>query len=256
MKYFVLLCFLLAPLTGICISVEEVGRLAELQAAEDFILQIIQTEEIDRPLTAKDVIYLKERGLSEKVIDYLWKQSFQEKEFLPPQEGESTMIDESLRSYNSTDKSGNKILVLTNLDENGRRMGPPPPPKPELEPQPAPQLAFVPQQPQEIYGTVRHEEPAWASQEEDVRGYQAQPFGAGFPTYSNGYYPFYSFSYFPVPPSFNPHCSSDKWMGHAHKGGGQWNNSRPSLLWPRTPNAWMPAQRTVSAWKSAGNRRQ
>ncbi|MCI0415786.1 hypothetical protein L0222_23680 [bacterium] len=242
MKYFALLCFLLVPLPGICISVEEVGRLAELQTAEDLILQIIQKEDIDRPLTTKDVIYLKERGLSERVIDYLWKQSFQDTEFLPPQEGESTMIGENLRSYNSTDKSGNKILVLTNLDENGRRMGPPPPPRPDPEAQPEPQLTYVPQQPKEIYVTVRHEEPAWASQEEDVRGYQAQPFGVGFPTYTNGYYPFYSLSYFPITPFLNPYCSSGKWSGHGHRSGGQW---------PHRPNVRGAVQRPVSVWKSA-----
>ncbi len=227
MRFFAFLCFLLMPFACMGISVKEVERLAELNTDEDLILQIIFDEGVDHPISAKDVIELRERGLSETIIDSLWKHSHQNKDFLPPQEGESTTVGENLRSYQSTDKAGNKITVLTNLDENGRPMNPPPPPAPEREYEPQPEVAYASQQPQVVYVPARREEPAWATQEEDARKYQDYPYGTGFPTYyDGGYYPVtYSvFSYPIYHPRFGSHCSSNGWLGQ--KGGSPlWRSS-------------------------------
>lgn len=221
MKLFALLCFLLIPLATMGISVKEVERLAELNTQEDLILQMISDEGVDHPISAKDVIDLRERGLSETIIQSLWKHSHQSKDFLPPQEGESMIVGENLRSYQSTDREGNKITVLTNLDENGRPMNPPPPPVPEHVYEPPPEAAYVPQEPQVVYVPAGRQEPAWATQEEDVRMYQNYPYGTGFPTYYGGYadYPVtYSvFSYPSFHPGFGSHCSRGVWLGQ--KGG-------------------------------------
>jgi hypothetical protein len=172
--------------------------LGQLNTADDLILEIIYEEGVDRPIDAKDVIYLKEHGLSEKIISYLWKQSFQDKEFLPPQEGESTIVGENLRSYPSTDKFGKKTMVLTNLDEEGRRMGPPPPPAPERGYEP--ELTYVVQPLQENYYPVRSQSPAWAQMQ------TVQPSSVTIPFYNSGYAPFYPiFSFYPSP-IFNRHC--------------------------------------------------
>lgn len=216
MRFFAFLCFLLIPFACMGISVKEVERLAELNTEENLILQMIYDEGVDHPIGAKDVIELRERGLSENIIDSLWKHSHQNKDYLPPQEGESTIVGENLRSYQSTDRAGNKITVLTNLDENGRPMNPPPPPPPEREYEPQPEVAYASQQPQVAYVPARREEPAWATQEEDGRMYQDYPYGTGFPTYyGGGYYPVsYSvFSYPTIHPRFGSHCSTNGWLG-------------------------------------------
>lgn len=216
MKVFALFCFLLIPISAMCISVKEVERLAELNTQEELILQIIYDEGVDHAISAKDVIDLRERGLSETIIDSLWKHSHQNKDYLPPQEGQSTIVGENLRSYESTDKAGNKITVLTNLDENGRPMGPPPPPVPERQYEPLAEVTYVPQEPQVVYVTPRREEPAWATQEEDARMYQDYPYGTGFPTYYGDYYYPVTYSVFSYPyyqPHFGSHCSSKVWLG-------------------------------------------
>jgi hypothetical protein len=226
MRFFAFLCFLLIPFACMGISVKEVERLAELNTEENLILQMIYDEGVDHPIGAKDVIELRERGLSENIIDSLWKHSHQNKDYLPPQEGESTIVGENLRSYQSTDRAGNKITVLTNLDENGRPMNPPPPPPPEREYEPQPEVAYASQQPQVAYVPARREEPAWATQEEDGRMYQDYPYGTGFPTYYGGYYPVsYSvFSYPTIHPRFGSHCSTNGWLGQ-RAGSPLWRSS-------------------------------
>ena len=217
------------PLVCMGISVKEVERLAELNTQEDLILQIIADEGVDHPISSRDVIELRERGFSETIIDALWKHSHQNKDYLPPQESESTIVGENLRSYQSTDKAGNKITVLTNLDESGRPMNPPPPPPPERLYEPQPEPAYYQPEPQIVYVPAR-QEPAWATQEEDARMYQDYPYGTGFPTYYGGYYDYpvtYSvFSYPTVNPRFGSHCSTGGFLGH--RGG--------SPLW-RSPGA-------------------
>jgi hypothetical protein len=231
MRFFALLCLLLIPFSVMGVSVKEVERLAELNTQEDLILQIISDEGVDHPLSSKDVIELREHGFSERIIDALWKNSHQSKDYLPPQEGESTIVGENLRSYQSTDKAGNKITVLTNLDENGRPMNPPPPPAPERVYEPAPQPAYQYQpEPQVVYVPERRTEPAWATQEEDARMYQDYPYGTGFPTYYGGYYPVtYSvFSYPVVNPHFGAHCSTGRWLGHTG-GSPLWRSSAGAM---------------------------
>jgi hypothetical protein len=223
MKIFAVLLFCLgftAP--AVCISVEDLGRLAQLKTADDLILEIIYEEGVDHPIDAKDVIYLKEHGLSEKIISYLWKQSFQDREFLPPQEGESMLIGENLRSYSSTDKFGKKIMVLTNLDEEGRRMGPPPPPAPERHYEP--ESTYVMQPLQENSYPVQSQSPAWAQ----MQTIQPSPFTV--PIYNSGYAPFFPiFSSYPSP-IFNRHCKPI-WGKYGVNGQYRVNVHAP-VIWP------------------------
>ena len=50
---------------------------------------------------------------------------------LPKQETQTEWLTANIRSYYTTTKDGQKKLVVTNLDENGNRIGPPPPAIPE-----------------------------------------------------------------------------------------------------------------------------
>jgi hypothetical protein len=194
-----------------CITLDEIIRLAELQTGDELMISIIDKEGVDRAVSAKEVIYLKERGLSDVVIDYLWKSSYQaEKEYLPPQEGESVIIGENLRTYTSIDENGNKKLVLTNLDEQGRRMGPPPPPAPERSEEP--QIVYVTEPaPPQMYDSVKSNIPAWA----EMPYYQPptlSPVISDF--YGFGYgYPFYSAPIvYPGPAYRGQHCKTP-WRG-------------------------------------------
>jgi hypothetical protein len=233
MRLFALLCFVLIPLSVMGISIKEVERLAELNTQEDLILQIISDEGVDHPISSHDVIELRERGLSETIIDALWKHSHQNKDYLPPQEGESKIVGENLRLYESTDKAGNKITVLTNLDESGKPMNPPPPPPPEYVYEPPPQPTYVQPEQQAGYVPSQRQEPAWATQEEDARMYQDYPYGTGFPTYYGDYYypvTYSVFSYPTVNPHFGSHCSTGGWLGQ--RGG--------SPLWRSSPGGSSP----------------
>ncbi|HSE39977.1 MAG TPA: hypothetical protein VLH08_04365 [Acidobacteriota bacterium] len=230
MRLVVVFLCLLFPLPAMCISLDELIRLAELQTGDELMISIIDKDGVDRAVSAKDVIYLKERGVSEGVIDYLWKQSYQaEEEFLPPQEGESKIIGENLRSYTSIDENGNKVLVLTNLDEQGRRMGPPPPPAPE-RPQ-EPEIVYVTQPAPQTYDNVKSNIPAWA----EMPYYEPPTFSPAISDYGYGYgyYPFYSVSTIYPGPIFPRHCKTswgghNSW-GHQMKGNTQrsfWSGSR------------------------------
>lgn len=249
MKYFVFLCFMvLLPSFAVCITVEELGRLAELKTSDDLILQIIEKEKLQKPINADDVIYLKERGLSESIIDYLWKQSFNVDKFLPPQEGESKMIGENLRQYEGRDANGKKIVILTNLDENGRRMGPPPPPRPEIPSQPEP--VYYPEPPAEIY--IPTEMAAPVSYEEEF----PEHYPASFPSiYDAGYYPLL-FIQNPVHSRhFNKSCVSTRPHGSRHNIP-RWGAGRTAFQSPYTVNVHGPVKWPGSQIKPVGSGRK
>ena len=71
------------------VSVEQIVKLAELQTKDELILQMVEREGLDRPLTTDDVIMLREKGASERVIDYLLKLSSPTNVIMQKQEGES-----------------------------------------------------------------------------------------------------------------------------------------------------------------------
>ena len=154
-------------------SVEEIGKLSELKTNDELTLQLIEKDGLDAPLTTADVIYLREHGASERVIQYLLKLSESPRaEKQPAMQGESTRISENLRAYTTMTKSGKKVRVVTNLDENGQRMGapvPPPPPEQVAQPEPPP--------PQEVRVTVTDDRNSNAY--EDDYGYDAEPQPAG-----------------------------------------------------------------------------
>ncbi|MCI0415739.1 hypothetical protein L0222_23440 [bacterium] len=192
-----ILTLLLVSTFAQAVSVEQIGKLSELKTKDDLILELVQREGLDRPLTAEDVIFLREKGANERVIEYLLNLSPRASSVVPKQEGESVWIEKNLRAYRTRDKRGKPIVVVTNLDENGKRMGPPPPPTPEETHVAPEELRPV----QEVLVTVRHQEP--------------QPYEEEYveePEYVNSGIPLYP-SYYP---SYYPYVNQNPYPGKLH----------------------------------------
>jgi hypothetical protein len=221
------------------VSVEQIVKLAELQTKDELILQMVQREGLDRPLTTDDVIMLREKGVSEKVIDYLLKLSLSTSAAPQKQEGESVWLDKNLRAYHSRDKKGKPILVVTNLDEKGKRMGPPPPPTPEEVYVPEEQPKPV----QEVHVTVTHEQPEPPPYDDAYPEEPPSPYydsyypGGGY--YPGGYYPYDPGLYPPSHPNFNrrnfPAGKFDRVRTQRPTGGGF--HPRPTSPAPRSGSA-------------------
>jgi hypothetical protein len=221
------------------VTVDQIGKLTELKTKDDLILQLVQKEGLDHPLSTADVITLREKGVSERVIEYLMKLSPGETSVISKQEGESVYITKNIRAFQTRDKKGKPILMVTNLDENGKRMGPPPPPNPE------PEVYRESEPPKEVYVTVRHEEPERRFDEDE---YVEQPnYDSGMPYYPaydipyGGYYPYY-----PVYPNYPTHHGKypgnyrfNKPWGSPHARTQQSSQpaSRPQMTTPRSGNA-------------------
>jgi hypothetical protein len=211
------------------VTVEQIAKLAELQTKDELILQMVQREGLDRPLTTDDVIMLREKGVSEGVIDYLLKLSNTTSAIPQKQEGESVWIDKNIRAYHARDKKGKPILVVTNLDEKGKRMGPPPPPTPEVLYVPEEQPKPV----QEVHVTVTHEQPEAPPYDEE---YQEEPQSP----YYDSYYPagYYPGGYYPYDPGLYP--PSDRNFDRRNRPAGRFDHvrtQRSSGFRPRTGNS-------------------
>jgi hypothetical protein len=150
-------------------------------------------------------VYLKEQGVSDRVVQYMLKVSKADMHSLPPQESKSTQLEGNMRSYYTTGKDGKKVLVVTNLDENGKRMGgevPPPPVEavPQETKQKAPQEVRVivenAEQPSGYdYRNEYPEEPDYVDDRYNPPSYYAPGYPA-YPYYGAGsYYSPYLYDY-------------------------------------------------------------
>lgn len=188
-----LLLLVLAAGVSQAMSVEEIGKLSDLKTGDELMLQLIEKNGLDAPITTADVIYLREHGASERVIQYLLKLSESPRaEKQPAVQEESSRISENLRAYTTTTKSGKKVRVVTNLDENGQRMGapvPPPPPEEVAAPTPPP--------PQEVRVTVNDDRMQARDAYEDDYAYDQEPQPEGIPLYYGGGYPYSSWYGYP-----------------------------------------------------------
>jgi hypothetical protein len=226
------------------ITTQQIIELSKLKTTDDLLLQLIQKSSLDQPVTPSDVILLKNEGVSEKVISYLVRLSNPEKFDLPKQEGESVWISDSIRLYKTRDKNGKLVEVLTNLDEEGNRMGGVVPEQTaQAEEERYPE--YVPEQPREIYVTVRQEEPVDRGYEYgapmDNGYYGGIPVDSGYygGSYPSSYYPtpsyypaYYGGGYYPFvysSGSFNKgfHCNRNSFGNFNHNFSGFHNQPRP-----------------------------
>jgi hypothetical protein len=203
MKYILPGLFVLL-LTTCCfaISLDQVVKLSKQKTSDDLLIQLIQKEGLDKPVSSKDVIALKEKGVSERVIQYLVKLSHPEKHKMMRQEGNSEWISDNMRAFYTTTKDGKKIKVITNLDQNGKRLGGELPPQPEGRPQARPEQ-YAYDMPREIRVVVEQAPPE--REEEPEPYYPQQEFvDNGIPLYGGGgYYPSFYSPYIPYcPPKF------------------------------------------------------
>jgi hypothetical protein len=197
---------LLASFCFASVSMDEIIKLSELKTSDDVILQLIQKEGLDKPVTSNDVVYLKQHGVSDRVVKYMMKLNGKEATVqLPPQEGEATQLSENMRSYYTTGKNGKKIRVVTNLDKTGKRMGGEVLPEPEPAPreqQKAPQevRVIVENEPRQ-YDDYARPEPQYP-EEEYVDDKYLPP--SAFPPDYLQYYPSYAPYYYPYQ-NYRPH---------------------------------------------------
>jgi len=207
------LCVLLfASLSFAAISTDEIVKLSKLKTSDEVILQLLQKEGLNKPISSSDVVYLKEQGVSDRVIGYMLKLSKPaEVPSLPPQEGKSTKLDNNMRSYYTSGKNGQKVLVVTNIDENGQRMGGEAPPDLESTQQQthqkqAPQEVRVvvenPQQSSDYYPQEEYPEPEYVDDRYNPPSYYPPAYGY----YGSGYYgggSYYSPGYYSYPYNHN-----------------------------------------------------
>lgn len=203
------------------ISTQEIVQLSKLKTGDELLIDLIQKSPLDKSITTQDALQMKDAGVSDRVISYLLQGSHPEKIKLPEQEGESVWISENIRVYRTRDKNGKVIEVVTNLDEQGKRVGGEIPA--ESNPPDERYPEYVPEAPREIYVTVRHED--YGEMEYGERDYEStEAYDSGYrgiPLYSGGYYPgyypgYYSGYYKPRPrPSFGGNHNRPMWQNRA-----------------------------------------
>ena len=209
------------------LSVEEVIHLSKLNTSDELLLEILQTQKLDHSVTAFEIVTLKEAGVNERVIQYILKLSRDVKVEIPRSEGESVWISDELRSYQTRDKNGKLIRVVTNLDENGKRMGGEIPPDAFVPEDRYPE--YVPEEPREIFVTVRQEDSGDRYPEDPP---QATEVYGGIPLYSG-----YSGGFFPGFVAPHAFCKSRPSFHGNHSGKvfpGVRTPVRAPLVSPRT----------------------
>ena len=190
----VCLLLLFVSIAYATVSLDDVVKLSKANTSDDVILQLIQKEGLQRPVTSKDIVYLKQQGVSDRVIQYLMKISAK---------SEQVNTDKNLREYYATTKDGKQVKVVTNMDEYGNRMGGEVPPDPE--PVQQKQQAYE-APPKEIRVVLENESLGADRYPDEYRDYPEYPEYVDdrysmpeWPTYypyGGGYYP-YSPYYFP-----------------------------------------------------------
>jgi len=185
------LLLLYASICFAAVSSDEIVKLSQLKTSDEVILQLIQKEGLRSQVTSKDVVYLKEHGVSDRVIQYMLQIS----------KADAQQLAANMRSYYTTGKDGKKVRVITNLDEKGKRMGGEIPPEPEPSVQSAQR-----KEPQEVRVVV--ENPSHTS-EYDARPEYSEPeyvddrylppsyFQQGYPSYYSPYSPYSPNYYYP-----------------------------------------------------------
>lgn len=248
MKLLPLVFFLLfVSLAYASVSLDDIVKLSETKTSDEVILQLIEKEGLARPVTSKDIVYLKEHGVSDRVVQYLVKLSSTQK----PVEAEK-----NLRSYYTTTKSGKRIRVVTNLDENGKRIGGEVPPD-SASPEPA--ISAYEPPPQEIRVVVESasrrdpNERDYPYEEEYVDDRYVMP---EWPSYYYPYStPFYPYApYYPLYPNGRHHKK-----GHHQGDPGQphWNydySKRGPLTRPQVQRQQPRASRPAHAGTSRSMR--
>jgi hypothetical protein len=209
------LVFLLFVSLASAITVEEVVKLTKLHTSDDVILKAIEKSKLDKPLSSKDIVYLKEQGVSDRVISALMEKK-EEKE----KEG-------FLRVYHTTDKKGKRVTVVTNLDESGHRMGGDIPPEVYVPERSESNNAY--ELPKEIHVTIQQEaQPERGSRDDYYQEEQPAPNGIplydmNYPAYYPGYplYSGYGGSFFPR----SHRCCRTPFPGSFQRNSGQvdWN---------------------------------
>lgn len=220
------------------LSVEEIARLSKLKTSDDLLIQMIQKDKLAKPLSSRDMLFLKEQGVSDRVISYLLQTSGAK------QKGD--YVAENLRMVYTTDKKGKQHRVVTNMDEKGNRLGPALPPEAKQE-----VVQYqAPEPPREVYVILKDESDRRSDDYEDDYS-EPPPDQNGIPLY-DGYYPGYSPYFVPYyfPHKFRPHSSHHNnpnqpdWRFRATTPKTRTSASRPPMTRPSTSRSSSAGTRT------------
>ncbi len=150
------------------ISGAELKEFMEAEVPEDLILRLLESSGPPEDLTPADVVALWKAGASDRLLEALLPPA--EEKPQPPTPATRSEAD-AIRTYYRDEPDGGKVFVLTNLDDDGRRLDGSPAsgsrpnlvtsrpwePLPEPSEAPAdpaemnPPLQAPPRQPQQVY---------------------------------------------------------------------------------------------------------
>ncbi len=119
----------------------EIVSMLRAEVPEKAVRAFVEIEELRFQLTADDLVALTQAGAGADFLLFLLDRSRREGSPTPIEEAEVVYEAKGFRLLRQKDDGGRQVLVLTNIDENGRRMDSPP----TIEKQPLPTEPGPPQ---------------------------------------------------------------------------------------------------------------
>jgi hypothetical protein len=181
MRQFLVAAFLFCVCSTLqAITVDQVIQLASSKTSDDLMLQTIRKDPLTQPIGTDEILKLKDAGVSEAVIQELMKQSDELKA------GTKTVNGSQIRTYYTTNKDGKQVRMLTNLDDQGKRIGG------MSTEAPAPVFELPPPSPELYVQKPREPEPEQYEQPYPQNGiplYGGSYYPGGYPVYSPGFIP-------------------------------------------------------------------
>jgi hypothetical protein len=112
-------------------ALSEVRSMLEQGVPPEAVIAYIEAEDLRFELSAEDIIGLNQAGADADLLIFLLERRRQ-----PVDEGQAEPVfdSEGFRAFWERDSEGRDVLVVTNLDEKGRRTDDPPPIPAEEEP--------------------------------------------------------------------------------------------------------------------------
>lgn len=120
---------------------EEILSMLRAEVPEEAVRAYIEIEDMYFQLDSEDLVALTQAGAGADLLLFLLDRSRREGSPTPIEEAEVVYESKGFRLLRQKNDEGRQVLVLTNIDENGRRMDSPPvieeqplPPAPEPVP--------------------------------------------------------------------------------------------------------------------------
>ncbi|HET6267377.1 MAG TPA: hypothetical protein VFG11_06630 [Acidobacteriota bacterium] len=180
MRQFLLAAFLFCVCSALqAITVDQVIQLASSKTSDDLMIQTIRKDPLAQPIGTDEILKLKNAGVSEAVIQELVRQSDDLKA------GTQASSGSQIRTYYTTNKDGKQVRMLTNLDDQGKRIGG------TSTQEPAPVFELPPPSPEIIVQKPHEPEPEYQEPypQNGIPLYSGSYYPGGYPIYGPGYIP-------------------------------------------------------------------